>query len=216
MPPVVAAVAGSPGELQIEACWEHSLLLPGNVLCPAPQEAPARRQWAASPSASPRSHRRRIGQTRGRQAWAVRSESPGASQVGAPRRLGAPASGMGSWGPELITSGLGCVLWLSCRAKLSFTHRTVVRHPVGSGTKDARGALVSYSPVELFWSLWRGAGRRRLRLRCQSESDRPTDHRKGHQRPWETKPREELARQAEGEGLCVQRCTGLDRSPFAC
>lgn len=41
--PVVAAVAGSLGELQIEACWEHSLLLPGNVLCPAPQEAPARR-----------------------------------------------------------------------------------------------------------------------------------------------------------------------------
>lgn len=97
-PPVVAAVAGSLGELQIEACWEHSLLLPGNVLCPAPQEAPARRQWAASPSASPRPHRRRTG----RQAWAVRSELPGASQVGAPLRLGAPASRLGSWGPELI------------------------------------------------------------------------------------------------------------------
>lgn len=53
-------------------------------------------------------------------------------------------------------------------------------------------------------------------LRCKSESDRPTDHRRGHQRPWETKPREELAKQAEGEGLCVQRCTGLDRAPFAC
>lgn len=130
--PVVAAVAGSPGELQIEACWEHSLLLPGNVLCPAPQEAPARRQWAASPSASPRPHRRSTGQTRGRQAWAVRSEPPGASQVGAPLRLGAPASGMGSWGPELIIPGLGCVLWLSCRAKLSFAHWTVVRPSVGS------------------------------------------------------------------------------------
>lgn len=170
-----------------------------------PARVPARGPIAA---ASGRRAGARLGQ--------CAQESPGASQVGAPRRLGAPASGMGSWGPELITSGLGCALWLSYRAKLSFAHRTVVRHPVGSGTKDARGALVSYSPVELFWSLWRGAGRRRLRLRCQSESDRPTDHRKGHQRPWETKPREELARQAEGEGLCVQWCTGLDRSPFAC
>ncbi|MEJ1277911.1 hypothetical protein NN561_008830 [Cricetulus griseus] len=79
--PAAAAVAGSPRELQIEACWEHSPLLPGNVLCPAPQETPARRQRAASPSASPRPHRRRTRQTRGRQAPALRSELPGASQV---------------------------------------------------------------------------------------------------------------------------------------
>lgn len=41
------------------------------------------------------------------------------------------------------------MLWLSCLAKLSFAHWTVVRHPVGSETKDAWGALVSYSRVEL-------------------------------------------------------------------
>lgn len=73
----------------------------------------------------------------------MRSELPGASQVGALLRLGAPASRMGSWEPELIISGLGCVLWLSCRAKLSFAHWTVVRHPVGSGTKDRWGSIVS-------------------------------------------------------------------------
>lgn len=174
-----------------------------------------RRQWAASPSASPRPQRRRIGQTRGRQAWAVRSELPGASQVGTLRRLGAPASGMGSWGPELITSGLGCVLWLSCRAVLSFAHWTVVRHPVGSGTKDAWGALVSYSWVELPLVSEARGGEEEAETALPEKSDRPTDHRRGHQRPWETKPREELARQAEGEGLCVQRCTGLDRSPLA-
>lgn len=37
---------------------------------------------------------------------------------------------------------------MSCRAKLSFAHWTVVCHPVCSGTKDAWGALVSYSWVE--------------------------------------------------------------------
>lgn len=79
----------------------------------------------------------------------MRSELPGASQVGALLRLGAPASRMGSWEPELIISGLGSVLWLSCRAKLSFAHWTVVRHPVGSGTKDRWGPIVSYSWVEL-------------------------------------------------------------------
>lgn len=199
--PVVAAVAGSPGELQIEACWEHSLLLPGNVLCPAPQEAPERRQWAASPSASPRPHRRRTRQTRGRQAWAVRSEPPGASQVRAPLWLGAPASGMGSWGPELITPGLGYMLWLSCRVKLSFSHWTVVRHSVGSGTKDAWRALVSYSWVELpLVSVARGG----------EETALPEQVGRSHRPPKGAS--ETLGNQAqggacktEGEGLCVHR-----------
>lgn len=135
--PAAAAVAGSPRELQIEACWEHSPLLPGNVLCPAPQEAPTRRQRAASPSASPRPLRRRTRQTRGRQAPALRSEPPGASQVGAPLRLGAPASGTGSWALGLTISGLGCLLWQRCRGKLCTAHWTAVCHPVGSGTVDS-------------------------------------------------------------------------------
>lgn len=150
-----------PGNYKSRHAGNIPLLLPGNVLCPALQEAPVRSQPGSQPDqpASPRPPQPPPPppqQHKGRRAAAqgsVRARAALAPRRRAGKSVAAAgvttAWGWGWSGSDPSAVGLGCAPvsgWRSCWAKLWGAHWTAVRSPGEQGPRARRVLLRPPSP----------------------------------------------------------------------
>lgn len=229
-----------PGNYKSRHAGNIPLLLPGNVLCPALQEAPVRSQPGSQPVSQPASQPASLRplqtppppqqQHKGRRGAGLR---PGralpsllaAAQVGAWLRRGSRAAGIGRV-PDPTAAGMDCAPasgWRSGWAKLCGVRWTAVRSPGAQGPR-ARGVLLRPRTREELppGSVARGGEEAAETLGRRGQNgesgwDRPADHRRGHPRPSEKRsPGRSLEGKEKVKGFVCSCGQGPSVLPFPC